>query len=181
LQPHATPGGALGQPMDPGLTYALIGLAGTIGAAVIGLFGPSLLRRYRNRREPANESDPLAGSIEDPKPGTSLEPTFRCAGRVRGYRRGQALWLVVERGGLFWPKESRIVPNAETGGWEATVFEDGPGKPFDLSLYATAPSADELFRSWLDAGRATGSYPGLVSKAGMRRLDRVDRLVMAAG
>jgi hypothetical protein len=85
---------------------------------------------------------------------------------------------VVEKGGRFWPKEGRILPDAETGRWEAAVFEDGVREPFDLSLYAVAQSADELFQRWLETGRSTGSYPAPVSKEGMRRLARVQQLAV---
>ncbi len=111
--------------MDPWLIAALIGLAGTIVAALITAFGSALAERLKNPRGPADQLDLLEGSIDAPKPGSHLERTFHCRGRVRGYRRGANLWLVVEKGGRFWPKEGRILPNTKTGKWEATVFEDG--------------------------------------------------------
>lgn len=161
--------------MDPALTYALIGAAAIVAAALITAFGPGLVQWFRDWRK----SRPLAASIDQPKPGSVVESSFRCSGRVRRYRRGTNLWLVVERGDQCWPKEGHILPDAKTGKWDAAVFEDGEAGRFDLTLYAVSQSADERIQRWLEAGRATGRYPGLASREEMRKVAGVAGLALA--
>ncbi len=161
--------------MDPGLIYALIGAAAVIFAALV----PTLLEQIRNRRRSSEQPDQIArATIDEPRSESYVERTFDCSGEIHGYRRGERLWLAVEKAGRFWPKEGRVTPDPKTGKWTATVFEDGGQEPFNLSLYVVTQSADAQIEEWLETGRNTGSYPGLLSTKGMRRLARVEQLAL---
>ena len=165
--------------MDTQITVALIGLAAALVGLVAALVTHSdVLQRFRNWRTASDPLDRFTGFIDAPRSGSRVLASFQCRGQVSGHLRGAKLWLVVERGNQLWPKEGEIVPDAKTGRWESTVFEDGARVPFDLSLYAVTELAHERIRRWLEVGRSTGSYPAQTSREGMRRLARVQGLAV---
>lgn len=161
--------------MDSELIAALISAVAVISAALISIFRDQI----RNWKGSPGKLDQIAsGTIDEPRSGSHVKRTFDCSGKIHGYRRGESLWLAVEKSGRFWPKEGRVIPHAKTGKWTATVFEDGRQEQFDLSLYVVTRSADAQIEEWLETGRNTDSYPGLLSTKGMRRLARVEQLAL---
>ncbi len=152
---------------------AFIGAGGTVVAALI----PLLWARRAVVREKAYNS--VTGSITDPQPHSTVRRTFNCAGVVTGMQPGLSLWLVVEAGELYWPKESKVVPDQKNE-WSAAVFEDGATATFAVALFVADAKVDRRIGKWLEAGRSTGSYSELKGIPGARRLARVDGLRLTA-
>ena len=123
--------------------------------------------------------DRVKGSISSPSPNTKVQKTTPCSGEATGFQKycGHHLWLVIECGKLKWPKEGEVLVGKDNR-WEATVFQDSDNyeERFSLSLYVADPKGDKDIRKWLEAGRRTGSYPGLKGIPGVRRLARIDGL-----
>ena len=155
--------------MNPTIWAAVIGLVGTILAALI----PWLLSRKASAR---NETyDKVIGSITEPQPDQTVGRTFQCSGIVTGMQPGLSLWLAVEVGGLVWPKESKVWVDKDNR-WSVTVFEDGATEVFSAALFVADAGADKHISGWLETGRRTGTYSELRGIPGARRIARVDGL-----
>jgi hypothetical protein len=155
--------------MNPTIWAAVIGLIGTILAALI----PWLLTRKASAR---NETyDKVTGSITDPQPDQIVGRTFQCSGIVTGMQPGLSLWLAVEVGGLVWPKESKVGIDKDNR-WSVTIFEDGTAEVFSVALFVADAGVDKRISGWLETGRRTGTYSELRGIPGARRIARVDGL-----
>jgi hypothetical protein len=151
------------------------------GRAAIQFAGfPEHLTPVLTRRDPpakrSDAWDKAKGTIDDPTPGQVVRPTFECSGTVSGMDSALSLWLVVEAGGLVWPKEGKILVDRD-GRWSATVFEDGAVSEFAVALYLVDSPVDRAISEWLRHGQETGTYAELKSiPAERRRLFRIDGL-----
>ena len=122
-----------------------------------------------------NLENEVTGSIEEPTAKQSVGKTFRCSGVVTGLQPGLGLWLAVEKGDGFWPKESRPVVGADNK-WTASVFEDGAAGKFSISLFVADQGASKGMQDWLNISAQTGSYREIKSLQGIRRVARIDGL-----
>ena len=112
------------------------------------------------------------GRIDHPGNRDLVPRRFRAEGIIYCLPAVQHLLLVVEIGGLKWPKGS-VQVNDNT--WTCDVFEGGtpPNGGFVLSLYAVGGEEFGAINAWLERGKATGDFPGLSHIKDGIRLDRV--------
>jgi hypothetical protein len=110
-------------------------------------------------RQRASFSNPR-GRINAPKNRASVPRHFRAEGTIDDLPAGQHLLLVVQVGGLLWPKGQVQVNNRS---WTAQVHEGGhpPNGRFALSLWLVGSRGYEEIAAWLERGKRTGDYPGL--------------------
>jgi MFS family permease len=101
------------------------------------------------------------GKITHPRNGDLISRLFRAEGTVDSLSDDQHLMLVVEVGGLMWPKGEVQVKNTS---WTSEVYEEGtpPDGDFTLSLYLVGDKGYDEIVAWLERGELTGDYPGLV-------------------
>ena len=109
------------------------------------------------------------GKINIPGDNASVSRHFVAEGAVADLPAGQYLFLAVEIGGLMWPKGKAQVKNTT---WTCEVHEGGspPDGRFTLSLFLVGGSGYEEINAWLERGKMTGDYPGLVGFKNGRRL-----------
>jgi hypothetical protein len=102
----------------------------------------------------------LQGRINHPRNRSLVPRLFRTEGTIDGLSAGQHVLVVVEVGGLVWPKGKVQVKNTS---WVCDVHEGGtpPDGKFTLSLYAVSRKGYDEIAAWLERGKATGDYPGL--------------------
>jgi hypothetical protein len=100
------------------------------------------------------------GRIDYPKNRDSVPRLFQAGGTIDRLPAGQHLLLVVQVGGLMWPKGEVQVRNTS---WTSEVYEGGspPNGDFTLSLYLVSDKGYDEIATWLERGRLTGDYPGL--------------------
>jgi hypothetical protein len=100
------------------------------------------------------------GRIDHPRNRDLVPRRFRAEGTIDGLPAGQHLLLVVEVGGLMWPKGK---VRAKNGSWASEVYEGGtpPEGRFTLSLYLVSRKGYGEIAAWLERGKLTGRYPGL--------------------
>jgi hypothetical protein len=100
------------------------------------------------------------GRIHHPRNRDLVSRRFRAEGTIDGPPAGQHLLLVVEVGGLMWPKGK---VRAKNGSWASEVYEGGtpPEGRFTLSLYLVSRKGYDEIAAWLERGELTGHYPGL--------------------
>jgi hypothetical protein len=112
------------------------------------------------------------GRISHPRNGDGVSRLFRAEGTVDSLPAGQHLLLVVEVGGLKWPKGEVQVNNSS---WTSDVYEGGtpPDGKFTLSLFGVSTEGYGEISAWLERGRATGDYPGLSHIKDGIRLDSI--------
>jgi CHAT domain len=166
----------------------LAGIAEDLTPVLSRRDGPSVNPLPRGGDQPApppvtprsDAFNKVQGRIADPTRGQLVRPTFQCSGTVTGMDSTLSLWLAVEAGNRFWPKENKVVVD-QNNGWSATVFEDGAVNEFAVGLYLGDAALDTWILKWLERGRRTGSYPELKGMRDASRLDRVDRLRLKRG
>jgi hypothetical protein len=100
------------------------------------------------------------GRINRPRNRSSVSRLFRAEGTIDSVPAGQHLLLVVQVGGLMWPKGKAQVINTS---WASEVYEGGtpPNGNFTLSLYLVSARGYAEIAAWLERGKSTGDYPGL--------------------
>jgi hypothetical protein len=100
------------------------------------------------------------GRINYPKNRDLVPRLFRAEGTIDSLPAGQHLLLVVQVGGLMWPKGEVQVRNTS---WTSEVYEGGspPNGDFTLSLYLVSDKGYDEIATWLERGKLTGDYPGL--------------------
>jgi hypothetical protein len=113
------------------------------------------------------------GRIHYPRNSDLVPRRFRAEGTVDSLPEGQHLLLVVEVGGLMWPKGEVQVNNAS---WASEVYEGGtpPDGNFALSLYLVSKEGYVEVSAWLERGRATGDFPGLSHIKDRIKLDSIN-------
>lgn len=116
----------------------------------------------------------LQGTIESPQPGAQIETTEIARGTVTGEVPPDcSIQLAVNIGGMFWLKDPSV--SSDEGPWQHPINE-GSRLPFTLELLAADEAATKAFKEWFKEGARTGSYPGLISTRGTRRLASVANL-----
>ena len=100
------------------------------------------------------------GTINHPRNRDSVPRRFRAEGSIHRLPAGQHVLLVVEVGGLMWPKGEVQVRNTS---WTSEVYEGGspPNGNFTLSLHLVSDKGYDEIAAWLERGKLTGNYPGL--------------------
>jgi hypothetical protein len=100
------------------------------------------------------------GRINYPKNGDRVPRLFRAEGTIDSLPAGQHLLLVVQIGGLMWPKGEVQVNHTS---WTSEVYEGGtpPNGDFTLALYLVRDKGYDEIAAWLERGNLTGDYPGL--------------------
>jgi hypothetical protein len=100
------------------------------------------------------------GRINYPKNRDLVPRLFQAEGSIDRLPAGQHLLLVVQVGGLMWPKGEVQVRNTS---WTSEVYEGGspPNGDFTLALYLVSDKGYDEIATWLEHGKLTGDYPGL--------------------
>ncbi len=100
------------------------------------------------------------GRINYPRNRDSIPRLFRAEGTIDRLPAGQHLLLVVQVGGLMWPKGEVQVDHTS---WASEVYEGGtpPNGNFTLALYQVSAEGYGEIAAWLEHGKSTGHYPGL--------------------
>ena len=100
------------------------------------------------------------GKITYPRNRDSVPRLFRAEGIANSVPAGNQLLLVVQVGGLKWPKGQVEVTDAS---WISQVHEGGHPSDgrFALSLWMVSSRGYDEIVAWLEQGRRTGDYPGL--------------------
>lgn len=113
------------------------------------------------------------GSIRQPVDNTAVDRHVFAEGEIIGLPENAWLWLVVDIGGLKWPKEPGVTVNGIN--WTGSAFEGGTPKngKFILSLYVVGQEGNDEIKKWFDEGRRNNDYPGLTVLKNARRLDCV--------
>jgi hypothetical protein len=98
---------------------------------------------------------------------------FQVQGTIEHLPMGRHLFLVVQVGGLLWPKADVRTAGAS---WTAEVHEGGapPNGQFRLSLYSVGEKGYAEITNWLERGASTGHYPGLRRINDSVRLHSID-------
>jgi hypothetical protein len=123
-----------------------------------------------------NAYQQASGKILSPIKGQTLDRwQFDAAGTANDVRRGVSLWLIVEIGGNFWPKESPVQLDAN-GQWKHTINQIGETSCFALSLWAVNKKTDQAIIGWLAGGQAAQDFPPLKFSDGAKRLATIERL-----
>jgi hypothetical protein len=112
------------------------------------------------------------GKINYPRNRDLVSRLFRAEGTIDSLPVGQHLLLVVQVGGLMWPKGEVQVNNTR---WTSEVYEGGspPDRNFTLSLYLVSSKGYDEIAAWLERGKLRGNYPGLGQIKGGVRLHSV--------
>jgi len=122
------------------------------------------------------EAGKLTGKFVRPSNGETVSRRFEAEGTAGPLGDDQHLWLAVENGDLYWPKEPEVIPRESE--WQVEVREDGapPGGGFSLVLIVVGEKGQRTIRTWLDRGNRTGDFPGFKPGdiPGMEILDSVD-------
>jgi len=113
------------------------------------------------------------GKINSPRNNATVSRHFQAEGTVDNLQAGQHLFVIVEIGGLMWPKgEAQL--NDKT--WACEVYEGGspPDGRFALSLFSVDDKGYDDVNAWLERGKSTGDYPGLTTIDACKRLHRIN-------
>ena len=143
-----------------------------LGTLLIGVY---LIGYIRDMNRPHHSLDRVTGGINRPAANTRVTRAIDTDGWVKDMKSNQHVWLVVEVGTHKWPKADSIRTNQD-GTWRRTIFEDGSGTVFSLSLYVADAEGHDKIQKWLDIGGLIGYHPFEVDIPGTRRLARIENL-----
>jgi hypothetical protein len=101
-----------------------------------------------------------SGIIRSPADGSAIDRHILAEGCIKSLPKSTWLWLIVEIGGLKWPKEPEVFVSGNA--WTGEAIEGGrlPDGRFVLSLYVVGKAGHEKIKAWIEQGRLSGSYPG---------------------
>ncbi len=121
----------------------------------------SFLELWRAAKEGETVRD-CQGWISAPQDGETVGTRIAVRGGVRNMPPQYHMWVAhrVDRDGLLWPKEPKIIPD-ENGHFDVYVYEGGSSPRVYVTLLLTTDAANADFERWIDEGRRTGHYPGL--------------------
>jgi len=118
----------------------------------------------------------VKGSIQEPTPNRKVGRTFPCFGVATGLPSGFSLWLAVEKKGLIWPKNGRLVPGPDNK-WEVPKLDEAGGpESFSIILLVADQRATQRIEDWLDNGRRTHNYEDMRNRQGTKAIARIDGL-----
>ncbi len=117
------------------------------------------------------------GGITFPRDGSGVPRVFTAEGTLADIADDQHVWLVVQSNGLLFPKEPEIDPQPH---WIMQSIETGvpAGGRFSLILLMVGSEGQHQIQAWLERGRATGAYPGLVRIVDSQKLDTTTELAL---
>lgn len=123
---------------------------------------------------PGASLETCRGTIRLPADGSSVDRHIPAEGEIISLPESAWLWLVVEIGGLKWPKEPGVFVSGNV--WTGEAYEGGtpPDGRFTLSLYVVEKTGFDQIKKWTKQGHRSGSYPGLSVIYEARRLDSVN-------
>lgn len=103
----------------------------------------------------------VRGSITIPRENETVSRRIEVKGNLSGLQQGQSVWLAIQIGNLYWPKEPEII--VSDGEWSAVVYESGspPGGQFSLVLLVVSRKGNKDIEDWINKGNQTGEFPGL--------------------
>jgi hypothetical protein len=112
------------------------------------------------------------GKINLPEDNAMVSRNILAEGTAADLPAGRYLFLVVEVDGLMWPKCEVEVKNLT---WTCEVCEGGnpPGGRFGLSLFMVGDRGYADINAWLERGKMTGDYPGIMNLKDSIRLHSV--------
>ena len=119
----------------------------------------------------------VTGKILFPSEHSTVGEFFKTRGTVQNVDPRLHIWLTADVGGKCWPKNG--VVDCTDGFWEQMVHQPSRD-PFGLTLWAATPGAHRELLEWLESGAEQQHYPGLAPIKGMRLLDHVGDLHVAA-
>jgi hypothetical protein len=117
------------------------------------------------------------GRIAEPRSGVTVGTRIDIKGTLSARNlTGHYFWIVHRRvrGGLMWPKEPPVRPDAD-GAFSVTVAEGGAQGRLIISLLAIDEIANGRFEAWVTRGLRTNGLPGLTD-SGELEIDAVDVL-----
>jgi hypothetical protein len=156
-------------------TYMMIGIRdpNEIGRRVARTY--NFMRAAISPQFPVYQvGDPLEscrGTIRRPADGSSVDRHILAEGDIIYLPESTWLWLVVEIGGLKWPKEPGVFVSGNA--WTGEAYEGGtpPDGRFTLSLYVVGKTGHDQITTWIEQAHLSGNYPGLTVIDDSRRLD----------
>lgn len=113
----------------------------------------------------------ISGKIEVPVENDVLGHSMVVQGTSTNLAEDSHLWLAVETQGLLWIKDPEVVSYKDS--WIASIIEAEVRSEFSLVLLHVNALGQQRILDWLERGRKTGDYPGLLSIEGSQRLDQV--------
>jgi hypothetical protein len=130
----------------------------TIGNVYIETYSPP---------PPAEKRRP-AGQILSPESGQRVPRAFRVEGTLSDIPADHHIWLAVQIGNLLWPKEPEV-PSQDYH-WSQRIVEGGdpPGGRFSLALLMADSHGHRIIKEWIEDGRFTGDWPGLIDIPGAK-------------
>lgn len=118
-------------------------------------------------------------TITRPGAGAVVDVSQTVTGNVTCLSSGQHAWLVMQPGGPggggYFPQDAVSVAGNT---WSTTAYFGQPSavddhRPFTVLAVIANDTADQRFRTWLDSGKATGSYPALADLTGAAVMTQV--------
>lgn len=102
------------------------------------------------------------GWIDSPSDGDTVGTRLAVRGGVRDVPEAHDLWIAtrVNRGGLLWPKDTKIMLDQE-GHFDVYIYEGGNSPRFYVTLVLATAAVSSDFDRWIEEGSRTGHYPGL--------------------
>lgn len=119
-------------------------------------------------------------TITRPGAGAVVDVSQIVTGNVTCLSSSQHAWLILQPGG---PGGGGYFPQDEVSGagntWSTTASFGQQsavdnGRPFTILAVIANDTADQRFRTWLDSGKATGSYPALADLTGAAVMTQVN-------
>lgn len=130
--------------------------------------------KQRQIQHIAGSVEACRGTITHPADGSSVDRHILAEGTILYLPESAWLFLVVEVGGLKWPKDPGLFVSGNA--WTGEAYEGGtpPHGRFTLSLYVVPKAGFDEITDWTTQGHRSGSYPGLSVIRDARRLDSVE-------
>ncbi len=103
------------------------------------------------------------GKISLPANGSEISRAINVGGHAKYIPANGHIWVVIETGGLLWPKEPEV-PLDTDGQFRVIVYEDGSPREgkFVLSLYVVRETGHKKIQAWLTEGKRIDSFPGFL-------------------
>ncbi len=122
---------------------------------------------------------PATLTITSPGAGAVVDVSQTVTGNVTCLSSGQHAWLILQPGGPggggYFPQDEVSVAGNT---WSTTAHFGQQsavdnGRSFTILAVIANDTADQRFRTWLDSGKATGSYPALADLTGAAVMTQV--------
>jgi hypothetical protein len=112
----------------------------------------------------ANDHKPTTGEFLAPEDGQQLDsPEIQAVVRIENAKPERYYWVSEKIGNLHWPK-GFVTKSGLDKRNRATVmiYKGDSWDSFELTLLEVEEESHLKFKAWLENGKRTGSYPGIV-------------------